>query len=78
VGAIVAAGKQGVPVVLDGFATTIAAGIVHALNKDAIAHVLAAHYGFGVPNRWRTWVHVGFRTATHGLLAIFSKASILT
>lgn len=43
VGAIVAAGKQGVPVVLDGFATTIAAGVVHAVNPDAIGHVLAAH-----------------------------------
>ena len=43
VGAIVAAGQQGVPVVLDGFATTIAAGVVHSINPDAITHVLAAH-----------------------------------
>jgi len=43
VGAIVAARQQGVPVVLDGFATTIAAGVVHALNPSAIEHVLAAH-----------------------------------
>ncbi len=43
VGAIIAAGHQGVPVLLDGFATTIAAGIVHALNPAAIAHVRAAH-----------------------------------
>ena len=43
VGAILAARLQGVPVLLDGFATTIAAGIVHALNPLAIAHVKAAH-----------------------------------
>ena len=43
VGAIIAAGRQGIPVVLDGFATTIAAGIVHALNAGAINHVLSAH-----------------------------------
>ncbi len=42
-GAIIAARRQGVPVLLDGFATTIAAGVVHALAPDAIAHVLAAH-----------------------------------
>lgn len=43
VGAIVAARHQGIPVVLDGFATTIAAGVVHALDPSAIDHVLAAH-----------------------------------
>ncbi len=43
VGAIVAARHQGVPVLIDGFATTIAAGIVHALNPQALDHVKAAH-----------------------------------
>ncbi|MEL7454372.1 MAG: nicotinate-nucleotide--dimethylbenzimidazole phosphoribosyltransferase, partial [Pseudomonadota bacterium] len=43
VGAIIAARLQGVPVVLDGFATTIAAGVVHAINPNALAHVMAAH-----------------------------------
>ena len=43
VGAIIAARQQGVPVLIDGFATTIAAGIVHALNPDGIEHVKAAH-----------------------------------
>ncbi len=43
VGTIIAARQQGVPVVLDGFATTIAAGIVHAINPLAIDHVRAAH-----------------------------------
>lgn len=43
VGAILAARIQSVPVVLDGFATTIAAGIAHALNPNAVDHVLAAH-----------------------------------
>ncbi len=42
-GAIIAARHQGIPVLLDGFATTIAAGVVHAINPDAISHVLAAH-----------------------------------
>lgn len=43
VGAIIAARHQGVPVLVDGFATTIAAGIVHALNPLGIDHVRAAH-----------------------------------
>jgi len=43
VGAIIAARHQGVPVLIDGFATTIAAGIVHAINPLAIDHVRAAH-----------------------------------
>lgn len=43
VGAIIAARLMGVPVVIDGFATTIAAGIVHAIDHDAISHVRAAH-----------------------------------
>ncbi|MEO1475474.1 MAG: nicotinate-nucleotide--dimethylbenzimidazole phosphoribosyltransferase [Pseudomonadota bacterium] len=43
VGAIIAARLQGVPVMLDGFATTIAAGVVHAINPQALSHVMAAH-----------------------------------
>lgn len=43
VGTIIAARHQGVPVLLDGFATTIAAGVVHAINPLAIDHVKAAH-----------------------------------
>lgn len=43
VGAIVAARHQGIPVLIDGFATTIAAGIVHAMNPLGIEHVRAAH-----------------------------------
>ncbi|MCR9269482.1 MAG: nicotinate-nucleotide--dimethylbenzimidazole phosphoribosyltransferase [Hyphomonadaceae bacterium] len=43
VGAIIAARHQGVPVLIDGFATTIAAGVVHALNPLGIDHVKAAH-----------------------------------
>ena len=43
VGAIIAARQQGVPILIDGFATTIAAGIVHALNPLGIEHVKAAH-----------------------------------
>lgn len=41
VGAIIAARHQGVPVVLDGFATCVAAGVVHCLNPDGLAHVMA-------------------------------------
>ncbi|MFN3214519.1 MAG: nicotinate-nucleotide--dimethylbenzimidazole phosphoribosyltransferase [Henriciella sp.] len=43
VGAIIAARAQGIPVLVDGFATTIAAAVVHALNPDGIEHVKAAH-----------------------------------
>jgi len=43
VGTIIAARHQGVPVLIDGFATTIAAGIVHALNPLGIDHVRAGH-----------------------------------
>ena len=42
-GAIIAARLQGVPVLLDGFATTIAAGVVHAISHRSIDHVVAAH-----------------------------------
>lgn len=43
VGAIIAARHQGIPVLLDGFATTIAAGIVHAVSPGAVSHCLASH-----------------------------------
>lgn len=43
VGAIIAARHQGIPVVLDGFATTIAAGVVHSISPSAVSHCLASH-----------------------------------
>ena len=43
VGAIIAARHQNIPVVLDGFATTIAAGVVHAVSPVAVSHCLASH-----------------------------------
>ncbi len=43
VGAIIAARHQGIPVVLDGFATTIAAAVVHAIEPKAISHCIASH-----------------------------------
>ncbi|MBK8199475.1 MAG: nicotinate-nucleotide--dimethylbenzimidazole phosphoribosyltransferase [Acidobacteria bacterium] len=43
VGAIIAARHQSIPVVLDGFATTIAAGVVHAVMPSAVSHCLASH-----------------------------------
>lgn len=41
VGAIIAARHQGIPVILDGFATAVAAGIVHAIDPNAITHVIS-------------------------------------
>jgi nicotinate-nucleotide--dimethylbenzimidazole phosphoribosyltransferase len=43
VGAIVAARVERVPVVVDGFVTTAAAAILHALRPDALDHCLFAH-----------------------------------
>ena len=43
VGAILAARLQRVPVLLDGFVVCAAAAILHALDKSAIDHCLAAH-----------------------------------
>ncbi len=43
VGAIIAARHQSIPVLLDGFATTIAAGVVHAVSPSAVSHCIAAH-----------------------------------
>jgi nicotinate-nucleotide--dimethylbenzimidazole phosphoribosyltransferase len=43
VGAILAARSERVPVVVDGFVTTAAAAIVHALRPDGIDHCLFAH-----------------------------------
>jgi nicotinate-nucleotide--dimethylbenzimidazole phosphoribosyltransferase len=42
-GAILAARHQRVPVILDGFVTTAAAAVLHALNPAALDHCLAAH-----------------------------------
>lgn len=42
-GAIIAARHQGVPVLLDGFATCVAAGVVHSINPAGLDHVMAAH-----------------------------------
>lgn len=42
-GAILAARVQKIPVLLDGYAATAAAGVLHAIHPDLIAHALAAH-----------------------------------
>ncbi len=42
-GAILAARMQKVPVVLDGFATTAAAAVLHAANPSALDHCVLAH-----------------------------------
>ena len=41
VGAIIAARHQGIPVILDGFATAVAAGVIHAIDPRGIDHVIA-------------------------------------
>jgi nicotinate-nucleotide--dimethylbenzimidazole phosphoribosyltransferase len=43
VGAIVAARSERVPVVVDGFVTSAAAAILHAMRADALDHCLFAH-----------------------------------
>jgi nicotinate-nucleotide--dimethylbenzimidazole phosphoribosyltransferase len=42
-GAILAARYERVPVLLDGFVTTAAAAVLHALEPSSIAHCMAAH-----------------------------------
>jgi len=42
-GAILAARYQRVPVLLDGYVTTAAAAVLHALEPSSIAHCMAAH-----------------------------------
>ena len=43
VGAILAARMERVPVIVDGFVTTAAAAVLHAMRPDAIDHCLFAH-----------------------------------
>ena len=43
VGAILAAGHQKIPVLLDGYAVCAAAAIVHRLNPNGLGHCRAAH-----------------------------------
>ena len=43
VGAIIAARHQGVPVILDGFATAVAAAVVKAVRPDGIDHCVVAN-----------------------------------
>lgn len=42
-GAILAARHQRIPVILDGYVTTAAAAVLHAMRPDALDHCLAAH-----------------------------------
>lgn len=43
VGAIIAARHQGVPVILDGFATAVAAAVIKAVRPDGIDHCVVAN-----------------------------------
>ncbi len=40
-GAILAARSQGVPVLIDGYGAAAAAAVLHAVDPEAIAHVMA-------------------------------------
>jgi nicotinate-nucleotide--dimethylbenzimidazole phosphoribosyltransferase len=42
-GAILAARQQRAPVILDGYAATMAAAVLHAVDPDATAHCIAGH-----------------------------------
>jgi nicotinate-nucleotide--dimethylbenzimidazole phosphoribosyltransferase len=42
-GAIIAARSERVPVLLDGYVTTAAAAVLHAIDPDSIAHCMASH-----------------------------------
>jgi len=42
-GAILAARRAKIPVVLDGYVACAAAALLHALSEDAIAHCIAGH-----------------------------------
>jgi nicotinate-nucleotide--dimethylbenzimidazole phosphoribosyltransferase len=42
-GAILAARRHRIPVLLDGFTATVAAAVLHALSPDATAHCLSGH-----------------------------------
>lgn len=42
-GAVLAARVQKIPVLLDGYAATAAAAVLHAIDPDLIAHAMAAH-----------------------------------
>ena len=50
VGAILSARMERVPVIVDGFVTTAAAAIVHALRPDALDHCLFAHCSAELPH----------------------------
>lgn len=43
VGAILAARQARVPVIIDGFVSTVAAALLHAIDADAIGHCLFSH-----------------------------------
>lgn len=43
VGAIIAARIQNIPVLIDGYIASAAAGVVHAIKPDGLDHCLAAH-----------------------------------
>jgi nicotinate-nucleotide--dimethylbenzimidazole phosphoribosyltransferase len=44
-GAIIAARVQKIPVLLDGYAASAAAAVLHAIDPDLIVHAVAAHVG---------------------------------
>ena len=59
-GAILAARKQRVAVILDGFATTAAAAVLHAINPAALDHCVLAHLS-AEPGHARAAARLGLR-----------------
>lgn len=59
-GAILAARMQRVPVVLDGYAVTMAAAVLHACNPDAVSHCLAGHVS-AEPGHAKVLEHIGLQ-----------------
>jgi nicotinate-nucleotide--dimethylbenzimidazole phosphoribosyltransferase len=59
-GAILAARIQHVPVIIDGFATTAAAAVLHAANPRALDHCVLAHLS-AEPGHQRAADRLGLR-----------------
>ncbi|MBN9071108.1 MAG: nicotinate-nucleotide--dimethylbenzimidazole phosphoribosyltransferase [Rhizobiales bacterium] len=64
-GAILAARMERIPVILDGYATTAAAAVLHALNPDALDHCRIACLS-GLPGHERLAMHLGLRPILAG------------
>ena len=59
-GAILAARYEKIPVILDGYGTTAAAAVLHAMDSHALDHCLAGHLS-AEPAHGRLLEHLGLR-----------------